>query len=130
MKYGVNALIWTASFELEHLVLLPRVKQRGFSGIEIPIFNPGATPVGEIRRGLEDNGLEVTTCTVIPNGLTVFAESAGIREQALDHIKASIETTAPFQAARTPFSVPSCGAEPSFENVSVSPFFVSVTRFR
>ena len=94
MKYGVNALIWTASFELEDLSLLPRVKQRGFDGIEIPIFNPGSTPVDEIRRGLEDNGLEVTTCTVIPNGLTVFAESAGIREQALNHIKAGIETTA------------------------------------
>ncbi len=94
MKYGVNALIWTASFELEHLALLPRVKQRGFDGIEIPIFNPAATPVAEIRQGLEDNGLEVTTCTVIPNGLTVFDESAGVRQQALDHIKASIETTA------------------------------------
>jgi len=94
MKYGVNALIWTASFELEHLPLLPRVKERGFTGIEIPIFDPGSTPTAEIRRGLEDNGLEVTTCAVMPNGLTVFAESAGIRQQALDHIKLSIETTA------------------------------------
>ena len=94
MKYGVNALIWTASFEHEHLPLLPRVKQRGFNGIETPIFDPGSTRVDEIRRGLEDNGLEVTTCTVIPNGLTVFAESAGIRQRALDHLKLSIETTA------------------------------------
>lgn len=94
MKYGVNALIWTASFELEHLPLLPRVKQRGFHGIELPIFNPAATPVDEIRRGLEDNGLEVTTCTVIPSGMTIFDESPAVRQQALDHLKAAIETTA------------------------------------
>lgn len=94
MKYGANALIWTASFELEHLPLLARVKERGFDGIEIPLFNPAVTPVDEIRRGLEDAGLEVTTCTVMPEGLTVFADSSTVRAQALDHIQAAIETTA------------------------------------
>ncbi|MBI5087055.1 MAG: sugar phosphate isomerase/epimerase [Acidobacteria bacterium] len=94
MKYGVNALIWTASFELEHLPLLPRIRERGFDGVEIPIFHPASTPVAAIRAGLEASGLEVTTCSVIPGGLSVFDVDPGVRAKALDHLKLCIETTA------------------------------------
>ena len=40
MKFGVNVFIWTANFTPHHLPLLPEIKQRGFDGIEVPIFSP------------------------------------------------------------------------------------------
>jgi D-psicose/D-tagatose/L-ribulose 3-epimerase len=94
MKYGVNALIWTAAFETGHIPLLPRIREQGFDGVEIPIFHPASTPVAEIRPALEHNALEVTTCSVIPGGMSVFDADSGVRGKALDHVKLCIETTA------------------------------------
>ncbi len=94
MKFGANALIWTASFDATHLPLLPRIKERGFDGVEIPVFHPASVRAAEIRRALQDNGLECTTCSVLPAGVTIFDDDAAARARAFDHMKACIETTA------------------------------------
>jgi D-psicose/D-tagatose/L-ribulose 3-epimerase len=94
MKYGVNLLIWTAAVDESHLDLFPQIKEHGFDGVEVPLFNPSVTPVAAIRRALEASSLEVTTCSVIPSGLSVFDADASVRTKALDHIRACLETTA------------------------------------
>jgi len=90
MKFGVNMFIWTAEFGESDLPLLPTIKERGFDGIEIPIFNPSTFPAPRIRRALQENGLETTICSVIPNGLSVIADDTNVRAQTIAHLKASI----------------------------------------
>ncbi len=94
MKFGVNALIWTAAFDESHIELLPRIKEAGFDGVEIPLFDPPVTPVAAIRKALEENGLEVTTCSAMPAGLCVFDDDAGVRDKAVGFIRSCVETTA------------------------------------
>ncbi len=48
MKFGVNTYIWGATFGPADFHLLPRLKDAGFDGIEVP--NPGSRVVRRGRR--------------------------------------------------------------------------------
>jgi D-psicose/D-tagatose/L-ribulose 3-epimerase len=87
MKYGANTLIWTESFGPEHFPLLPRIKSAGLDGVEIPAFHPASLQVAAIRRELERIGLSCTSCTVIPDGLSLASPDAAIREKACDFVR-------------------------------------------
>jgi len=94
LKFGVNVLIWTANFSPEHLSLLPEIKRRGFDGIEVPIFSPADFCAREIRRGVEQNGLECTACSVIPRGLSVGSDDSSVRQKAISHIETCVKMIA------------------------------------
>jgi D-psicose/D-tagatose/L-ribulose 3-epimerase len=94
MKYGVNMLIWTANFTREHLPLLAEIKRGGFDGIEVPMFQPENFALHDIRRGLEQNKLECTVCSVIPGGLSIGADDPAIRQKTRAHIEDCVQRTA------------------------------------
>lgn len=94
MKFGVNAFIWTANFRRENLSLLPLIKEHGFDGIEIPFFQRAEFDAADIRKGLEENGLECTVCSVMPEGLTIFSEDAAVRRKALAHLEELVKAAA------------------------------------
>lgn len=73
MKYGINTLLWTASFDQSNLDLLPRLKEGGFDGVEIARFGFSGCPTAPIRRALESNGLECTVCTALTGDLSMAA---------------------------------------------------------
>ncbi|RPJ55408.1 MAG: sugar phosphate isomerase/epimerase [Acidobacteria bacterium] len=86
MKFGVNALIWTANFDAACLPLLPIIKEKGFDGVELPAFEPTGMPVAEIRRALTENDLECTVCSVLTGDLSLITHDATIRKKALTRI--------------------------------------------
>jgi len=94
MKYGANALIWTANFTRDHLPLLSEIKRHGFDGVEFPMFDPGNFAVHEIRKGLEENGLECTCCGAMPGGTSVFSEDASVRQKARSFLEDCIKMAA------------------------------------
>jgi D-psicose/D-tagatose/L-ribulose 3-epimerase len=94
MKFGVHSFIWTADFSPADFGLLPRIKDNGFDGVELPLFDPGAYPAAEIRKGFEDNGLECTFSVVIPEGMSLLAADAGVRRKTEDYLAACIRTVA------------------------------------
>jgi len=94
VKFGVNVLIWTANFTSQHLPLLPEIKRRGFDGIEVPIFSLADFRANDVRRGVEQNGLECTACSVIPHGLSVGSNDDSVRQKARTHIEDCIKLAA------------------------------------
>jgi D-psicose/D-tagatose/L-ribulose 3-epimerase len=86
MKYGVNSFIWTASFDQSNLPLLPRIKEQGFDGIELPMFRPAEFPAAEIRKGLAANGLECTLCSILVGGLNMISDDPAVRAQTRTHM--------------------------------------------
>lgn len=94
MKFGANAFIWTESFGPKHFDLLPRLKAGGFDGIEIGVIAPASVPSSAIRKDLEKAGLECTTCSIIPRGLSLTAADADIRRKARSHIEDCLKTSA------------------------------------
>lgn len=93
MKYGVNLLIWTANFTEAHFPLLPKLKAAGFDGVELPLFAPEGYPAARVKQELDANGLEATTCVIIPEG-NLFDADAAQRGKAMEHMKQAIAVNA------------------------------------
>jgi D-psicose/D-tagatose/L-ribulose 3-epimerase len=87
LKFGVNTLIWGASFEPSHFSLLPGIKAAGFDGVELPIFSPVAFHSAAIRRELETCGLECTAVSILPGGTNLTSNDRAVRQKAQTHIK-------------------------------------------
>jgi len=87
VKFGVNVFIWTANFDQSHLPLLPKIKAAGFDGVELPMFHPAQFDAAGIRRGLQDNGLECTICSVLTGDLNMTSADAGVRQRTQQHVR-------------------------------------------
>jgi D-psicose/D-tagatose/L-ribulose 3-epimerase len=94
MKFGANTLIWALHFGPPYFELLPRVKEAGLDGLEIPIFDPPAFPAAQVRRELEKNGLACTACSVMPGGASLGADDAVVRRLAREHIAGCLKVAA------------------------------------
>ena len=95
MKYGINTLLWTASFDASHLDLLPKIKEGGFDGVEIARFNFENFPSIQIRRALERNQLEPTFCTALTGQLSLASNDG----KALAHLREAIHCAADIGAS-------------------------------
>lgn len=94
MKFGVNTFIWTAAFDSSHFPLLPGIKKAGFDGVELPLINPDQVNAGEIRRALAENQLECTFCSVIPGGMSVISDDAGVCRKTRTHLETCVKVAA------------------------------------
>jgi D-psicose/D-tagatose/L-ribulose 3-epimerase len=94
MKLGVNTFIWSAEFTPAHLSLLPRIKEHGFDGVEVPLFDPTRFRAADIRAGMAANGLECTVCSIIPEDRSLISEDAEVRRRSRQHLRDAIEATA------------------------------------
>jgi len=94
MKFGVNTFIWTPSFDKSNLPLLPVVKEHGFDGVEVPLFRPAEFAAADIRKGLQQNGLECTVCSILVSGFSLISEDAEVRRKTRIHLEDSIRAVA------------------------------------
>ena len=94
MKLGVNTFIWSAEFGRAQLALLPRIKEHGFDGVEVPMFDPAGFPATDIRHALAANDLECTVCSIIPAGRSLISDDADVRRRTQQHLRDAIQATA------------------------------------
>jgi D-psicose/D-tagatose/L-ribulose 3-epimerase len=94
MKFGVNTFIWTANFDRSNLPLLPQLKAGGFDGVEVSLFRPAEFATADIAKGLAENGLECTICSVLTGGLSMISEDAAVRRQTRVHMEECVKTAA------------------------------------
>ena len=94
MKFAVNTFIWAAEFDKSQLPLLPRIKEHGFDGVQVPLFRPADFIAAEIRKGTEANGLECTVCPILVDGLSLISEDAALRNRTREHLRGVIKLAA------------------------------------
>jgi D-psicose/D-tagatose/L-ribulose 3-epimerase len=94
MKFGANAFIRSDHFGPEQFPLLPRLKEAGFDGVELPLIEHPVKRDPQLRRELEGIGLECTFCAVLPQGFNTVSDDADVRARTIEHWKACIETVA------------------------------------
>ena len=92
MKLGVSAFAWTAKFDRSHLRLVPLVKEMGFSGFEIAMFDPVDLAVKDIRCAFENADIECTVCAILPPGINPISPDAAVRKVSVQHLVKCIET--------------------------------------
>jgi D-psicose/D-tagatose/L-ribulose 3-epimerase len=94
MRYGINTLLWTAGFDASHLDLLPRLREKGFDGVEIARFDFAEFPAAQIRRACEREGLQTTLCTALTGRSSLLSADQDTRRRTREHLRAAIETAA------------------------------------
>lgn len=92
MKIGISAFAWTGKFDREYLRLIETVKEMGFAGFEISMFDPTDLPVSEIRRAFQANDLECTVCCLLPAEINPISPDAETRRKSVQHLIQCVET--------------------------------------
>lgn len=94
MKTGMNLLLWSTHVTAEHFPILARLKQTGFDGVELPIFEGDAAHYRTVRSELDKNGLKCTAVTVVGPEASPISPEASIRKAAVDRLKWAIDMCA------------------------------------
>ncbi|MDP9137024.1 MAG: sugar phosphate isomerase/epimerase [Pseudomonadota bacterium] len=95
MLLGFNLLYWTGHVTDEHAPLLATLKQVGYDGVELPIFEGTPEHFSRIGKRISDNGLRCTAVTVMPDPSRDCASAdPKVRQAALGHIKWAVDCLA------------------------------------
>lgn len=94
MKTGMNLLLWTTHVTEDHFPLLGKLKQAGFDGVEVPVFEGDAVHFRRIRKELDAQGLGCTTVTIANEQANPISPDKGVREAAFERLRWAIEMTA------------------------------------
>jgi D-psicose/D-tagatose/L-ribulose 3-epimerase len=96
VKIGMNLLLWTGHATEAHVPILQAIKDTGFDGAEIPIFD--ASDARHYRRLgaiLDDIGLRRTVVALIPDAQhSPISAVAAHRQGAIDHLRRVIDCSA------------------------------------
>ena len=87
MKIGMNLLLWTTKVTEQHIPLFQRLKQLGYDGVELPIFEGAPDEYKRIGATLRDLGLAATAVTVMDSGASAISPDKAVRRAAADRLK-------------------------------------------
>ncbi|MBW4039862.1 MAG: sugar phosphate isomerase/epimerase, partial [Acidobacteria bacterium] len=82
----MSSFAWTSSFKESHLNLLPKVREYGFTGFEVPMFKPADLPRVSLRRSFESIGLDCTVCAILPQDINPVHKDSVVRNRAFVHL--------------------------------------------
>lgn len=87
-------LLWTTNVGEEHRPLLEELKNTGYDGVEVPIFDGTPDEYARLGRLLDDIGLERTAISVVPSlDKNPLSENAATRQAAVDYLKWCVDCT-------------------------------------
>ena len=88
MLLGFNFLLWTTHVTDEHLPLFGELKQAGYDGVEIPIFEGDPEHFARIGRVARDEGLRCTGVTVLPDAAhSAISADPAVRQAAAERLR-------------------------------------------
>ena len=93
MRFGLNLLVYTATFSRDQVDLVRKVADMGYDGVEIPfndldVLDPQAT-----RRARESAGIGLTACAVLVPGTSITSADASERKTGVEHLKRMVDIT-------------------------------------
>jgi D-psicose/D-tagatose/L-ribulose 3-epimerase len=94
MKYGMNLLLWTTDVNESHDRLLGQLKEWGYDGVEVPIFDMTIARYERLGKTLDKLGLERTAVTVSSGDANPISGSADVRRAALNRLKQAVDVCA------------------------------------
>jgi D-psicose/D-tagatose/L-ribulose 3-epimerase len=91
MKYGMNLLLWTTHVEPQHDPIFEMLKECGYDGVEVPIFQMEEASFQRLGKRLDAVKLDRTTVCCVGADANPISPDAGIRKAAVAHIKRAID---------------------------------------
>ena len=90
MKFGMNLLLWTGELSEAMLPVLESLKEIGFDGVELPVFNTDLN-YHEWGQRLDDIGLERTAVTVRGEEDNPISGDTAVRSRGVEATKRALD---------------------------------------
>ncbi len=88
MQIGFNLLLWTTHLTDDLLPLCARLKEIGYDGVEVPIFEGDPDYYGDLKSKLVDLGLQATAVGVVASpDANPMSVNAASRAAGVEHLK-------------------------------------------
>ena len=91
MKYGMNLLLWATAVDESHDGILEQIKEIGYDGVEVPIFEHDAAAFQRLGGKLDELGLERTAVTVSTGDANPISPDPTIRAEAVTRLKGAVD---------------------------------------
>ncbi|WP_425417155.1 sugar phosphate isomerase/epimerase family protein [Oricola indica] len=101
MKIGMCMFLWTTSVGPEHEALLADIRETGFDGVEIPVFEGEPEDYAKLGELLDSLDLERTAVSALGDPAhDLISPSINVRNDAVDRMKWVLECTRALGADR------------------------------
>ena len=88
MKYCMNLLLWTGEVTEETLPVIEQLKQMGYDGVELPMFEGGDIERYEkLGKQLDDLGLGRTAVTIVGGENNPISPDAAVRQKGVESVQ-------------------------------------------
>lgn len=95
MRTSMNLLLWATHVTSQHYPILAKLKQAGWDGVEMPLFEGEEAHFKTVRAELDRQGLKCSSAvTVATPDANPISPDAGVRQAGLDRIKWALDMTA------------------------------------
>jgi D-psicose/D-tagatose/L-ribulose 3-epimerase len=91
MKFGMNLLLWTGDLKDEMKPVLESLKNMGYDGVELPMFDRDVAKYARWGKVLDDLGLERTAVTVRGEADNPISPDAKVRALGVEHNKQTLD---------------------------------------
>jgi D-psicose/D-tagatose/L-ribulose 3-epimerase len=88
----MNMLLWTDSaLDEKYLPVMERLKEMGYDGVELPVFDPQPAKYAALGRRLDDLGLGRTAVGICGADANPISPDPAVRKRALEHLKMGLD---------------------------------------
>jgi D-psicose/D-tagatose/L-ribulose 3-epimerase len=91
LRIGFNLLVVGGHIADEHSHLLERLKDLGYDGVEVPVFDGPVSQYQALGQRLGDLGLQSTIVAIVGEDTSPISPDPGIRSNARDRLRWSID---------------------------------------
>jgi D-psicose/D-tagatose/L-ribulose 3-epimerase len=91
MRFGINSLLFTGSFDESDLKLLDHVKALGFDTLEATPVDPAVFPAKALKRRAADLGLTLNANFALPKDANTISPDPAVREKAVELSKRVVD---------------------------------------
>lgn len=86
IQFGVSTWVWTSPFTTETIALFPKIKNMGFKVVEIPVEDPDLIDGRQVKKALNEHGLEAVVCGAFGPGRDLTHEDPAVHRQCFDYL--------------------------------------------
>jgi D-psicose/D-tagatose/L-ribulose 3-epimerase len=94
LKYGLNLLVYTATFSTDQLDLVAKVADMGYDGVEIPFNDLSVLDAAATAKACEAAGMGLTACCVIMPGESISSPDPDQRKIGIERLRRMTDITA------------------------------------
>ncbi len=88
MLLGFNMLLWTSNVTEEHYPIFDALKNAGYDGVELPVFEGTPEQFEVVGKAAKNSGLRTTAVCILPDeDHDCLSDDKNIQDAALAHIR-------------------------------------------